>query len=279
MELWFTEKQTPSLALSCLVKSTVYREKTKYQDLAILDTVEYGRMLALDGIIMTTEKDEFFYHEMITHVAMHTHARPEQVLVVGGGDGGTVREVLKHPTVSRVVLAEIDEGVVNAARKYLPTLAQGLSDPRVEIQITDAIVYVREHPGEFDVVIVDSTDPIGPGVGLFTREFYQDVAKALKDGGIMVAQTESPVNNKDLIQKIHRNLQGFSRWSVFTWDRSRPTPAVYGVILYARKARIRWPYPTGSFWLWRPNIIHRKSTGRLLPFPCLSRSGWADPSG
>ncbi|HHU82536.1 MAG TPA: polyamine aminopropyltransferase [Firmicutes bacterium] len=208
MELWFTEKQTPSLALSCLVKSTVYREKTKYQDLAILDTVEYGRMLALDGIIMTTEKDEFFYHEMITHVAMHTHARPEQVLVVGGGDGGTVREVLKHPTVSRVVLAEIDEGVVNAARKYLPTLAQGLSDPRVEIQITDAIVYVREHPGEFDVVIVDSTDPIGPGVGLFTREFYQDVAKALKDGGIMVAQTESPVNNKDLIQKIHRNLQG-----------------------------------------------------------------------
>ncbi len=208
MELWFTEKQTPSLALSCLVKSTIYREKTKYQDLAILDTVEYGRMLTLDGIIMTTEKDEFFYHEMITHVAMHTHACPEQVLVVGGGDGGTVREVLKHPTVSRVVLAEIDEGVVNAARKYLPTLSQGLSDPRVEIRITDGILYVREHPGEFDVVIVDSTDPIGPGEVLFTREFYQDVAKALKDGGIMVAQTESPVNNKNLIQKIHRNLQG-----------------------------------------------------------------------
>ena len=208
MELWFTEKQTPSLALSCLVKSTIYREKTKYQDLAILDTVEYGRMLTLDGIIMTTEKDEFFYHEMITHVAMHTHACPEQVLVVGGGDGGTVREVLKHPTVSRVVLAEIDEGVVNAARKYLPTLSQGLSDPRVEIRITDGILYVREHPGEFDVVIVDSTDPIGPGEVLFPREFYQDVAKALKDGGIMVAQTESPVNNKNLIQKIHRNLQG-----------------------------------------------------------------------
>lgn len=208
MELWFTEKQTPQLAISCLVKSTVYREKTKYQDLAVLDTAEYGRMLVLDGIIMTTEKDEFFYHEMISHVAMHTHARPEQVLVIGGGDGGTVREVLKHPTVSRVVLAEIDEGVVNAARRYLPTLAQSLTDPRVEIEITDGIIYVREHPGEFDVVIVDSTDPIGPGVGLFTREFYQDVAKALKDGGIMVAQTESPVSNKDTLQKIHRNLQG-----------------------------------------------------------------------
>ena len=175
MELWFTEKQTPSLALSCLVKSTVYREKTKYQDLAILDTVEYGRMLALDGIIMTTEKDEFFYHEMITHV-LHAHPRPEQVLVVGGGDGGTVREVLKHPTVSRVVLAEIDEGVVNAARKYLPTLAQGLSDPRVEIQITDAIVYVREHPGEFDVVIVTprtQSGRVGPLPGSFTRTWLK----------------------------------------------------------------------------------------------------------
>lgn len=208
MELWFTEKQTPNLALSCLIKSTVYREKTKYQDLAILDTVEYGRMLTLDGIIMTTEKDEFFYHEMITHVAMHTHACPEQILVVGGGDGGTVREVLKHPTVKRVVLAEIDEGVVNAARKYLPTLSQGLSDPRVEIRITDGILYVREHPGEFDVVIIDSTDPIGPGEVLFTREFYQDVAKALTDGGIMVAQTESPVTNKEALRKIQQNLRG-----------------------------------------------------------------------
>src|SRR5690554_2194506 len=164
-------------------------------------------MLVLDGIIMTTEKDEFFYHEMITHVPLHTHPRPEQVLVVGGGDGGTVREVLKHPTVSRVVLAEIDEGVINAARKYLPALAGGLSDPRVEIEITDAILYVREHRNEFDVVIVDSTDPVGPGVGLFTKEFYQDVYKALKDGGLMVAQTESPVNNKELVQKIHRTLQ------------------------------------------------------------------------
>jgi len=208
MELWFTEKQTPNLALSCLLKTTLHREKTKYQDLAVLDTVEYGRMLVLDGCIMTTEKDEFFYHEMITHVPMHTHPRPEQVLVVGGGDGGTVREVLKHPTVSRVVLAEIDEGVVNAAREYFPTLSQGLSDPRVEIQITDAILYVREHRDEFDVVIVDSTDPIGPGVGLFTREFYQDVFKVLKDGGLMVAQTESPVNNMEVVQKVYRNLQG-----------------------------------------------------------------------
>lgn len=208
MELWFTEKQTNALALSCLVKDTIYREKTKYQDLAVVDTAEYGRMLILDGVIMTTEGDEFFYHEMISHVPLNTHPCPKDVLVVGGGDGGTVREVLKHPTVSRVVLAEIDEGVINAARRYLPTLASGFSDPRVEINITDAILYVREHPNEFDVVIIDSTDPVGPGEGLFTRGFYQDVAKALKKDGIMVAQTESPVVNRDLLRKIHSNLDG-----------------------------------------------------------------------
>ncbi len=208
MDLWFTEKQTDSLALSCLVNKTIYREKTKYQDLAVVETAEYGRMLILDGVIMTTEADEFFYHEMIAHVPLNTHPCPKDVLVVGGGDGGTVREVLKHPTVSRVVLAEIDEGVVNASRKYLPTLSSGFSDPRVEMNFIDAVLYVREHPNEFDVVIIDSPDPVGPGEGLFTREFYQNVANALKKDGIMVAQTESPVVNKDLLRKIHANLDG-----------------------------------------------------------------------
>lgn len=208
MDLWFTEKQTPELAISCSVKSTVFREKTKYQDLAVFDTYQYGRLLALDGVIMTTEADEFFYHEMITHVAMNTHPRPEQVLVIGGGDGGSVREVLKHPTVKRVVLAEIDEGVINASRQYLPTISAGLSDPRVRIEITDGIVYVREHPNEFDVIIVDSTDPVGPAVGLFAHEFYQGVFRALRTDGIMVAQTESPVVNKEMIKKIWGNLKG-----------------------------------------------------------------------
>lgn len=208
MDLWFTEKQTPELAISCSVKSTVFREKTKYQDLAVFDTYQYGRLLALDGVIMTTEADEFFYHEMITHVAMNTHPRPEQVLVIGGGDGGSVREVLKHPTVKRVVLAEIDEGVINASRQYLPTISAGLSDPRVRIEITDGIVYVREHPNEFDVIIVDSTDPVGPAVGLFAHEFYQGVSRALRTDGIMVAQTESPVVNKEMIKKIWGNLKG-----------------------------------------------------------------------
>lgn len=208
MDLWFTEKQTPELAISCSVKSTVFRVKTKYQDLAVFDTYQYGRLLALDGVIMTTEADEFFYHEMITHVAMNTHPRPEQVLVIGGGDGGSVRQVLKHPAVKRVVLAEIDEGVINASRRYLPTISAGLADPRVKIEITDGIIYVREHPNEYDVIIVDSTDPVGPAVGLFAHEFYQSVFRALRTDGIMVAQTESPVVNKEMIKKIWANLKG-----------------------------------------------------------------------
>src|SRR5690554_2104290 len=208
LHLWFTEEQTPRLSISCLVKETVYREKTKYQDLAVLDTYEYGRMLILDGVIMTTEADEFFYHEMLIHVALNTHPQPEQVLVIGGGDGGSVREVLKHPQIKRVVLAEIDEGVVQAAKKYLPSISRGLLDPRVMVEITDGLVYVKKHPAEFDIIIVDSTDPVGPAVGLFAREFYQDVSQALREEGIMVAQTESPVVNREMIRKIWANLKG-----------------------------------------------------------------------
>lgn len=207
MELWFNEKQTDHLDLSFLVKETVYQERTKYQDLSIIETFQYGRLLALDGILMTTERDEFFYHEMITHVAMNTHPDPQEVLVIGGGDGGTVREVLKHPSVSRVTLAEIDGRVVEAAKEYLPSIACGLSDPRVEIKITDGIIYAREHPNQFDVVIIDSPDPVGPAVGLFGREFYQSVFKALKSNGIMVAQTESPITERELIRKVWKNLQ------------------------------------------------------------------------
>ncbi len=207
MELWFTEKQTSDLAISCRIKNTIYQERTKYQELAIVDTCQFGRMLLLDGVIMTTEKDEFFYHEMITHVAMHTHPYPEQVLVVGGGDGGTVREVIKHPSVKRVVLAELDEGVIAASTKYLPSIAKGFSDPRVKIEITDGTLYVREHRNEFDVVIIDSTDPVGPGEVLFTKEFYREVFKSLKEQGVMVAQTESPVLDRHLIPKLWNYLK------------------------------------------------------------------------
>lgn len=206
MELWFTERQAEGVALSCLVKRTIYVEDTPFQHLAVLETCQYGRMLVLDGMVMLTEADEFVYHEMIAHVPLLVHPDPRLVLVIGGGDGGTVREVLKHPSVERVVLAEIDERVIEAARRFFPTLSTGFGDPRFTLAVGDGIEHVRAHPGAYDVILVDSTEPIGPAEGLFGAEFYRMAAEALRPGGILVAQTESPFLNRDLISRIQVNM-------------------------------------------------------------------------
>lgn len=192
MELWFTEIHTPNFTLGLRVRETLHREKTPYQELAVLDTFEFGRMLVLDGIIQTTEKDEFVYHEMLVHIPLFTHPRPRRVMVVGGGDGGTVREVLRHPTVEEVELVEIDERVIEVSRRFLPSLSQALDDPRVTVKVTDGIKRVGEARGEFDVILVDSTDPVGPAVGLFHEGFYAAASRALGPGGVFAAQTECP---------------------------------------------------------------------------------------
>lgn len=207
MELWFTENQDENLKFSLKVKQTLNVEKTDFQDLAVLDTYQYGRVLTLDGIIQTTEKDEFVYHEMIVHVPLFTHKNPKSVLIVGGGDGGAIKEILKHPSVERIVLAEIDKCVIESSRKYLPSISYALDNNKVEIMIGDGIKYVSEHKNEFDVVIVDSTDPIGPAVGLFTIDFYRSVYESLKEDGIIVAQTESPFIYGKLINKVSRTFK------------------------------------------------------------------------
>lgn len=208
MELWFTEKQTPNLGLSCKITRTLHEEQTEYQQMAVVDTLQYGKMLVLDGMVMTTEVDEFVYHEMISHVALNTHPNPEKVLVVGGGDGGAIREIIKHPNVNEAVLGEIDRRVIEVSQQYLPSIAGALTDPRVTLAVGDGVEHVRQHKGKYDVILIDSTEPIGPAVGLFSREFYQDVYEALTPDGIMVAQSESPFVNQDVIQMIHRNLSG-----------------------------------------------------------------------
>ncbi len=208
MELWFTEDQTPEMRISCRVKEVLYRGKSTYQEILVLDTFQFGRMLVLDDIIQTTERDEFVYHEMIVHPALVAHPKPERVLVVGGGDGGTVREVLKHTSVQEVVLAEIDEKVVEVARRFLPTISSGLDDPRVKVDIGDGIKHVKGVRGAYDVIIVDSTDPIGPAVGLFSEDFYRSVREALRPEGLLVAQTESPFFNSTLVQQVQRTVAG-----------------------------------------------------------------------
>ncbi|MHB1419935.1 MAG: polyamine aminopropyltransferase [Bacillota bacterium] len=204
--IWFSELQNNGLAISCLTKSTLHTETTPFQELAVIDTETFGRMLVLDGAIQTTIEDEFIYHEMITLVALNTHAKPKKVLVIGGGDGGSIREIIKHPDVEKATLVEIDGAVVNYAKKYLPEISCALEDPRVEVKIADGIAHVEGVEAEYDIIIVDSTDPVGPAVGLFGRDFYRNIYKALKEDGILVAQTESPFFNKKLISQVHQDL-------------------------------------------------------------------------
>ncbi|HHU76829.1 MAG TPA: polyamine aminopropyltransferase [Firmicutes bacterium] len=208
MELWYTEKQTPNAGLTCTVKKTLLRCQTKYQELAVVDTFQFGRMLVLDGMVQTTAMDEFVYHEMIVHVPMFTHPSPRNVVVIGGGDGGTVREICKYPSVERVVLVEIDAQVVEAARRFLPELSYCLDDPRVEIHYTDGIEYIHSLDEFCDLIIVDSTEPVGPAIGLFDAPFYRAVFKALKKDGILVAQTESPFYNAELIRSVFPRIKG-----------------------------------------------------------------------
>jgi len=208
MELWYTEKQTPNVGITCKTTRSLVTEKTDFQDLAIIDTEQFGRMLVLDGMVQTTVADEFVYHEMITHVPLNTHPDPKKVLVIGGGDGGTIREVIKHPKVEKAVLVEIDRRVVELSQEYLPEISCGLSDPKVEVIIDDGIKHVADNPDTYDVIMVDSTEPVGPAVQLFSAEFYRSIFRSLKADGLFVAQTESPFFNDDLIRQVYRSIAG-----------------------------------------------------------------------
>ena len=181
MELWFTEHHTPNVRLSIKVDRQLYSGRSEFQRIDIFDSKEFGRFLTLDGYMMLTEMDEFIYHEMITHVPMCVNPDAHDILVIGGGDGGTVRELLRYPTVRHIDLVEIDELVVEVCKKYLPQTAGCLSDPRVAIHYEDGLKYVRHAEDAYDLIIVDSTDPFGPGEGLFTKEFYGNCYKALRE--------------------------------------------------------------------------------------------------
>lgn len=205
-ELWFTEKQTPALGLSLKVKETLLHCRTQFQEISVLDTLQCGRMLVLDGMVMTTVADEFVYHEMIAHVPLRTHPAPRSVLIIGGGDGGVVREVSRYPQVEKIVLVEIDAGVVDAARRFLPEISCALDDPRLEIVYRDGAEFIRGSKDAYDVVIVDSTEPVAIAEGLFGTAFYKGVYDALKPEGIMVAQTESPFYNEALLRSTFQRI-------------------------------------------------------------------------
>jgi len=205
----FYQEITPAgFGIAIKKKNILFSDQSEFQKVEIIESDStLGKFLTLDELMMCTEGDEFYYHEMISHIPMMQHKAPKSVLVIGGGDGGTVREVLKHNTVEKVVLCEIDGMVINACKKYLPTMACELDNPKVEIKVEDAIEFIKDKENEYDIILIDSTDPMGPGEGLFTEAFYTNVKKSLKKGGILAAQSESPVVNTEEIRKMYELLK------------------------------------------------------------------------
>ncbi|MTI88777.1 MAG: polyamine aminopropyltransferase [Balneolaceae bacterium] len=191
MPLSYNEYYKGRTGLTVGVEEVLFSKQTPYQQVEIYETDSWGKLMTIDGMVMLSEKDEFVYHEMLSHVVMFAHPHPEKVLIIGGGDGGTAREVLKHPAVQEVDLVEIDEVVVQASKEYMPDVG-AWEDPRLKVHFTDGITFAKEASRKYDVIIVDGSDPVGPAEGLFKKDFFRFCCDALNDEGVLSAQTESP---------------------------------------------------------------------------------------
>lgn len=207
---WFSENWTENIKFSIAVKEHLYSEKTPFQQIDVYDSYELGRFFTLDDIMMVNEKDEFIYHDMIVHVPLTVNPSIKHVLVIGGGDGGSVRELTRYPSIESIEMVEIDEIVVRTCQKYIPQTTSGLTDPRVSLKFEDGLAYVKNSKKVYDLIIVDSTDPIGPGEGLFSQEFYQNCYRILADNGILINQHESPYfpYNAREMRRAHKKIKG-----------------------------------------------------------------------
>jgi len=209
MKGWFAEVSTlwPGQALCLEVETVLFDQKSEFQHIIVFKSKTYGNVLVLDGVLQATERDEFAYQEMLAHIPLCSHADPKKVLVIGGGDGGILREITKHKGVEEIVLCEIDNLVIETSKKYLPFMSVGFSDPRVKIFNGDGAEYVKQRSGQFDIIIVDSSDPIGPAETLFTESFYSFMRDGLKPGGIICTQAECQWLHLNLI----KNMMDFSK--------------------------------------------------------------------
>lgn len=238
MELWYTEHHTDHVRLSLKVKEELFNKQSDFQHVSILDTVEFGRTLILDGYLMVTEKDEFIYHDMIVHVPMATNLDIKKVLVIGAGDGGTIRELTKYQSIESIDMVEIDPMVVEACKEHLPRTACKLTDPRVHIYYEDGLKFIRRKVNEYDLILVDSTDPFGPGEGLFTKEFYGNCYHALKENGILVNQHESTFYDEyvEAMKRAHKRLKELFPVSRVYQAHIPTYPSGYWLFGYASKS-------------------------------------------
>ena len=199
---WIDETLHDDFRFALRAERVLHESRTDHQHLVIFENASFGRVLMLDGIVQLSECDEFIYHEMLTHVPLFAHGAPADILIIGGGDGGVLREALKHQSVRRGTLCEIDRGVVDLSQKYFPAISAGaFDDPRSELVIADGTRFVAETEARYDVIIVDSTDPVGPGQALFTHQFYSDCKRCLKSGGVLVTQNGLPFHQGDQLRQ------------------------------------------------------------------------------
>lgn len=204
--MWFVENYDDRASLGLKVKNKIHEEQSQFQKIEIYETEYFGRLLTLDGLVMLSEKDEFVYHEMLTHMPLCTHGNAVKVLVVGGGDGGAIREILKYEHVEEAVLCEIDERVVRLCQEFFPITSSKLEDSRVKLAFEDGFSFIDLYENYFDIIITDSSDPIGPGIELFKEKYYRLVKKALKPDGIMVSQSESPWFYQDTMNSMTKAM-------------------------------------------------------------------------
>lgn len=234
VEHWLLEKQVfengiSDVELALRVKKHLYSKKTDFQQLEIVETWGHGKALQLDGVWQTTELDEFVYHEMISHIPLLSHPQPVKQLVIGGGDGGASREALKHP-LQESYLVDIDSDVVSASKEYLSSIGSQFNNPRLKVECCDGVAFIRQRQDFFDVISIDSTDPIGPAIGLFSDQFYRDVFNSLTNDGIMVCQSESPFYYPNFISDLNKRLK-----NIF------PIVRIYTAVI---------PTYPGAFWTW-----------------------------
>jgi len=205
--LWFSELHKGTAGLTIKIKGVLFSGKSDFQRIDVLDTEEFGKVLVLYGSIMITERDEFIYHEMLSHVPLFVHPDPKEVLIIGGGDGGTLREVLRHPEVKRAAVVEIDRMVVDVCKRFFPEVSRGFDNPRGEVVFEDAAKFLVNNKNKYDLILCDSSDPVGPAEVLFQKNFYEMISESLSPDGIFVAQSESPIFHGRTIEKVYKNLK------------------------------------------------------------------------
>lgn len=237
-DLWFFEYFQGTVGFGLRIRETLHTERSTFQHIAVYDTYKHGRLLSLDGVVMLTEIDEYIYHEMIVHVPMQTLAGAKKAVVIGGGDGGTVRELAKYPELEKITLVEIDERVVEVCKEFMPGVSSGFSDPRVECRYEDGAKFIKQvELKSIDLLIVDSTDPIGPGKVLFTAEFYADAARAMADHGVLTAQTETPLYHAAVIREVYQNLGQVFNNAFMYWYAMPSYIGAYYTFAHASKTR------------------------------------------